>query len=207
MQESYILMGDVILSAEKDSRELMRNLKLEVNRINSDYRQFVESPLTITLGDEFQGVLKSLKSCISAIFELDRRLLAYNFDLRYSINYGEIDTEINEKEAYEMLGSGLTKAREKLNALKKSRSRIEVSGLKDGIKMDRLNNAFRLYQSIYDDWKKKDRGVAYELIANNNYKQVAPLFDRDPSSMWRKRESLKIEEYRIAKALILSLAS
>ncbi len=207
MQNSFILMADIISSSDKEQKRLlMETFKLLVSKTNRKYKQQLNSPLTITLGDEFQGIPKSLAAALSIILSLDHLLLQTNIRLRYSLNYGRIETRINTEVAYEMLGDGLTNARKLLNSLKKSKSRIVVAGI-DRIKADRLNWALRLYQSIYDGWKPKDRDVAHELIINDNYKQVAPLFGRDPSSMWRKRESLKIEEYETARSLIQSLAA
>ena len=93
MQNNYILMGDVISSSEKDSMSLIDAFQTEVKRINDNlhYKKLIKSPLTITLGDEFQGVIKSLKASLSIIFALDLEFLQYDFDLRYALHYGEIE--------------------------------------------------------------------------------------------------------------------
>ncbi len=199
-------MADIISSPNAEQRVLMETFKRLISKVNNEYqRGQLISPLTITLGDEFQGIPKTFNCALGIIFRLDHLLLQTDIKLRYTLCYGRIDTEINTKVAYEMLGEGLTSARNSLNNLKKSKSRIEVFGIEQK-KANRINWALKLYQLIYDGWKAKDRLIAYELIINDNYSQVAPLFGRDPSSMWRKRETLKIDEYSIAKDLIHSLA-
>ncbi|MEQ9424899.1 MAG: SatD family protein [Cyclobacteriaceae bacterium] len=216
--KSFILMGDVVDSSKMDSQQLMADLKSIVNKINSEESTFfpaIKSPLTITLGDEFQGIVNSLKIGLLIIFKIDHELTGLNksFQMRYVISQGEIATAINKDKAYEMLGSGLTEARETLNSLKKSKTRILVSGL-DGNKNELINDALILYQSIIDNWKKKDKQVAYDLVKTFNfstnqvdYKLVAKYHDKDPSTMWRKKETLQIEQYFVARRLIMSLAS
>ena len=61
--------------------------------------------MTITLGDEFQGVIDSTENAIKVIFEIEEEIINNNQDLklRYVINKGKIDTPINKNIAYEML--------------------------------------------------------------------------------------------------------
>ena len=63
------------------------------------------------------------------LFYLDEQLIKYQykFQLRYSLHYGTIDTEINIQTAHNMYGQGLTDARHALNELKKSPSHYFVN--------------------------------------------------------------------------------
>lgn len=126
----------------------------------------------------------------------------YNIKLRYVVNYGKIDTAINKKIAYEMLGEGLTNARLIINKMK-------TSSLRFNFKIDNLekesiiNNSFVIFQSIVDGWKiDKD----YELITNflkyKDYKIVAEKMNKERSLMWKREKSLNLNSYNSVKEIL-----
>jgi hypothetical protein len=200
-------MADIIGSSEKTPGPLMIHFKQMIEKVNKEYKDHLMSPLTITLGDEFQGVVDSLEQGLDIIWRLDTLNLTSDesYRLRFILLYGEIDTPLNKEVAYGMLGSGLTEAREQLEKLKKSGREIGILGI-DEKKAEKLMLAFDLYRSLYNDWPDKDRQVAYDFLMIKDYKKVASLHDRDTSSMWRKERSLKMREYATSKTLIRLLA-
>ncbi|MDN5203620.1 SatD family protein [Fulvivirgaceae bacterium BMA10] len=205
---NFILMADVIESSEKDGKSLMLDFKELVREINMQYKQDLLSPLTITLGDEFQGVVKNLRKSLEIIFSLEESIILkkHNFKLRYVLNQGEIDTDLNPEYAHEMLGSGLTNARNMLNGMKSGDERFNVNVQPFSL-TNSLNKAFLLFQSFYDDWSDKQLKTVAAFLEHRDYKQVAKLLGKDSSSVWRREKSLKIKEYFTAKELILSLAA
>lgn len=203
----FILMADIIGSSRKNAEELMPAFSKVVEEVNKKYRKQIISPLTITLGDEFQGVVSGLREGIAIIYSLDEALLTSRdtFYLRYALHYGDIATGINRNKAHGMLGDGLTAARETLEAMKKSGREVTISGLGEDVE-NRLNLAFFLYRSLYNDWYPKDRQTVFDFLRHKDYKKVAALHDRDNSSMWRKEKSLKIDEFHAARELINLIA-
>ncbi|UII19065.1 SatD family protein [Fulvivirga ligni] len=199
-------MADIIDSSDKNGESLMKHFKNMVSTINQEMKESIVSPLTITLGDEFQGIVDSMESAAKVIFQMDEMLLLAetSYRLRFVVNYGIIDTAIATDRAYEMLGDGLTSARRALNNLKSAESDILVEGVDQ---KDNLNMAFRLYRALYNDWNEKDKPIAKSFLENNDYKEVADIFDKDISTMWRRQKSLKIDEYIIARNLIYNLSS
>jgi hypothetical protein len=115
-KEHIVLMADIIDSRKNDQNELMLKFRNVTEEINKSHKKGILSPMTITLGDEFQGVVKNISAAINLILELEEKLMLNNagFKLRYVLYEGKIDTPINDKIAYGMLGEGLTKAREAL---------------------------------------------------------------------------------------------
>lgn len=201
-----ILMADIINSGKKDSRLLMSQLKDIVGSTNKKGK--LVSPLTITLGDEFQGITGSVADGIKTILEIEELIITNQFDLklRYVLNYGKIDTKINTKTAYEMLGQGLTEARKNLNELKNEDGRFLIL-LGDKMKdlADLINQTFIIYQSFVDSWKTNDYPIVAEFLKTNDYKVVAEKVKLDRSSAWRRRKSLKMQEYETIKNIILTL--
>lgn len=204
----YILMADIVRSSKHDANILMREFREISNNINSEFKNAFLSPITITLGDEFQSIINSLKSGIEIIISFEEQILQFKekFKLRYILNYGEIDTPINPNQAYQMLGEGLADTREMLEDLKKSDKRFFVKNDNDEL-TKKLNLAFYVYQSFVDDWKEKDFKIISAFFKYKDYKLVAKNLKKDTSLMWRREKSLKINEYLASKELLLSLAT
>lgn len=201
-----ILMADVIGSREMDGITLMNELKSLIKKVSTDYKEVFLSPITITLGDEFQSVIKSLSEAIEVIIGIEETKLLLNtkITLRYVLYYGEIETEINEKIAHEMLGSGLTKSREILSNIKRGDNRIYVELHNE--KSDLLNGLFFLYTSIVDKWKQSDFELVDLLIRLGDYKKVADFLKKDRGNIWRREKSLEIPQYLTTRKLIKEIA-
>lgn len=208
MKNHFVLMADIIASSEKDSDQLMISFKKLVTKTNAHFSKSIISPLTITLGDEFQGITQDLKSAVEIIFYLDEQLLREDIDynLRYIVNYGRINTEINKQTSYEMLGDGLTAARRMLSDIKSTPFEIRVTGIESNLQ-SKLNLAFELYRSVYNDWSGKDKKVVSLFLEYGDYRIVAEKYERDPSSMWRREKSLKIREFNASRKLIRKIAN
>jgi hypothetical protein len=197
-------MADVISSGKKDQNQLMTDFKELIHEINQLYKNDILSPLTITLGDEFQGVLKDLATSVKIILSLEENSIhkKLNFQLRYILHQGEIETQINTDIAYEMLGSGLTDARAKLNNLKSDKSKFGVS-IENTLQNDILNNAFLIFESITQKW---DLESDYDLVSNfitlDDYKIVAEKLDKTRSQIWKRKKTLNIESYNATKKII-----
>jgi hypothetical protein len=197
----FILMADIIGSSEKPSNQLMKVFQKVVERINLQQQDQLLSPLTITLGDEFQGIVKDLESGVETILEIEESLIRFQLDfkLRYVLHYGTIDTPINAEIAHGMLGKGLATARQKLEVLKSEKdSRFLIdTGIQ---KTDALlNNLLFLYQSVLDGWSAKDFALINAFWEKQDYKKVAEHFGKVNSLMWKRERSLQLKEYRILK--------
>lgn len=175
-----------------------------VETINSGDKENILSPLTITLGDEFQGVAKNIFGAIKVVLDFEYHLLRIEsgFRLRYVIYEGDIDTKINRISSHKMLGSGLTHARQELTDLKSYRNRFKVV-LRDELLSQKLNYGFQVFQGIVDRWTEAQRQVVIELLHNPDYKEVAKKVRKDPTVIWRRKRSLMIEEYFSIRKLIM----
>ena len=190
-------MADIVGSRSKDQNGLMARFKAIVKRVDTESRNTLLSPITITLGDEFQSVVSNLSSALQIIISLEEIIVKeeVDFKLRYVLVEGEISTPINPMIAHEMMGSGLTEARETLSELKNTRNRVHVK-IKDEARSAAINNAFVGFQDIIDDWKlKKDYYIVSKFLEFGDYKRVAVELNKERSLMWKRERSLKIEAY------------
>ena len=204
----FILMGDIIASGEKDQKQLMSEFKLLIKEVNNNNKNGILSPLTITLGDEFQGVIKDLSTSINIILEIEESIFRnkFNFKLRYILNEGYIDTPINKEIAYEMLGSGLTEARYKLNELKNQKERFIIF-LDNKLQNNILINAFKIYDNIVGKWSiEKDYEIASNFIKFNDYKIVSDVMKKNRSQLWKREKTLNIDTYNSAKNIIKTIS-
>ena len=207
-KDYIILMADIVGSSNNDQKKLMGDFKNLTREINSDYKQDLLSPMTITLGDEFQGVVKNVSAAIGLIFSIEEKIIQRNtgFKLRYVLFEGAIDTPINKEIAYGMLGDGLTKAREALEEIKGTNYRyyLNINNKKTG---EALRNSMFIYQSMIDDWNTgKDYDLITKFIELKDYKEVARELGKSRSQIWKREKSLKIEEYFSIKSVISYLA-
>ncbi len=202
----HILMSDVIKSRRYPGRDFMAGFGRLVAACNQDLAAAILSPLTITLGDEFQGVMASLAAACEAVFWLEEARLRQGFlpRLRYVIVLGEIETELNREIAHGMVGAGLTLARELLTAQKRARPEVALR-LGDPYLERQLGALFQLMLAISQGWRPADYGLVAAMLGRPRDREVAELFGKDPSQIWRRRRTLQIREYNLAKAVIREL--
>lgn len=111
-----VLMGDIVASEGAASvRALHRAFNRAVAATNKAHGDVLLSPLTITLGDEFQGLTRTLSTAWVVATGLRLKLLRENAPCRIVIGAAKIETPINAERAWNMMGPGLAAARERLN--------------------------------------------------------------------------------------------
>ena len=197
MKEYIILMADIIGSRTADQAQLITDFKELVAAINEKNKDKLLSPLTITLGDEFQGVIQSIADAVNIVFDLEEALIRSNanFQLRYVIVEGLIETPINAEIAYGMMGDGLTRARKYLEHLKKDDTRFFI-WLKNQPQKNALNNLFIALQDLISDWNiERDHQLIVTFLEYRDYKRVAMELQKERSLMWKREKSLKINAY------------
>lgn len=203
-----ILMADIINSGESNQNRLINSFKKIIEGINLENKKLLISPLTITLGDEFQGISTNTIDAIALIFKIEEKIIQQQtgFKLRYVLYEGKIDTPINKNIAYGMLGEGLTNARLALTAIKSGNNRFYCE-LKNGLMSLALNNALFIYQNIIDAWKiSRDYELIVRFIALQDYKLVADSLNKTRSQIWKREKTLRIEEYFSIKRVIMYIA-
>jgi hypothetical protein len=109
-------MGDLVASERARSlRAIHRGFNEAIDFANERYAADIESPLTITLGDEFQGLTRTLAQAWRIASTLRLRLLAVDVSCRFVVGTARLETPVNPREAWNMMGRGLAEARDKLN--------------------------------------------------------------------------------------------
>jgi len=135
-KQYLVLIGDIVKSREIKNREKLQTIfqeYLNLDKINEkvnthmaltetiDLNKNVVSRFTVTIGDEFQGVLKSATNLFKFVLNFEDSIkneINENVKFRYGIGIGAITTKINEENAIGMDGPAFYNARESLNIAK-----------------------------------------------------------------------------------------
>lgn len=206
MAQHFILMGDVIGSREFDATKLQQELNTLLSACNDDLKADILSPYTTTLGDEFQGIARSLNGAARSIFYLEEQRIKnqYAFQVRYVAHFGEIQTSINTEIAYGMMGPGLTKARAFLTDKRRGRPRFYFD-LPDKSLAENLNRLCSIIEALTERWNRGDYSLIVDMISEQNNEEVAAKHGKNRSQIWKRRKNLLIEEYKLIKAVVLDL--
>ncbi len=145
-------MGDIVNSEQSESRAaLSRKFNSVVSAINRKHSEYLASPLTITLGDEFQGLAKGTLGGFRLLSELRLALMERGVDCRLVLGSVRLDTKLNPMAAWNMMGEGLALARETLND--KSEPNAYRFTLPHHVVHERLLNAAGLsLTSVEEKW-------------------------------------------------------
>ena len=203
----YIVMADVIASRQRDASQLMEEFKHLVAAANAVFSDGILSPLTITLGDEFQGVMATLHDAVEVLIWLEEARLKGDFGskLRYVVHYGEIATPLNRALAHGMLGQGLTEAREELSDKRRGLSRFRFA-LPNQNLASQLGRLLAVMFALTRDWKPKDAMLLFDMMRISNNEVVAAAHNKNRSQIWKRRKNLFVDEYVSLRDIALELA-
>ncbi len=193
---NYVLMADIINSSGfSNLSKLAKTFAELVEKCNIVNQEELISPLTITLGDEFQGIVRSECSIFKIVTWLEENKWKADeeISLRYSVELGEIETEINTKIAHGMMGPALTEARESLILLKDEEDLLSIGG---DIKDKELKQIqFNLYLSHVRKWHWRDNVLISNLLELKDYKLVAEKTNKNRSLVWKRNKTLGMDNY------------
>lgn len=204
MSKIYIcLIGDIVRSKSinaKERREFQKHFREDLEYFNRKYRDKITSKLTVTLGDEYQGLFNDALVAFELISYIQ---VKYPYQFRHGIAIGELYTDLNDI-SIGMDGPVWWKAREALNEIKndkKNNVSIKIYGLKNKVLEDLINNSFVFINALMNNWKEPHKEVLKNIIETygliNQFKQVefAHKFNFDPSKVSRILKSTKFFAY------------
>ncbi len=203
-------MADVVGSQDFSGTQLQRALSRWLASTNEARKPLLLSPLTSTLGDEFQGVVFNLKSGINLIMRLEEWRLRERlpFSLRYVLYQGRIDTRINPDIAYGMMGDGLTEARKILTDKRRDRPNIHFHIHQDPTRSHQLNLAARVLHTLLASWNApRDGGIIFDMISTEDNEEVGRKHGKNRSQIWKRRQTLRIDDFHALRELIHDLGT
>lgn len=202
-----ILMGDITRSRAFRGADLQFALASIVTDANAVFGEIILSPLTITLGDEFQGVVRNFDALCQIVswFQLERLSRHLPFELHFVLVRGDIETEINPHIAHGMLGVGLSRARSMLTRKDRARPRYQIDA-DHPLFTTALQNIYTIQEGIEDRWKRRDDAFILSLLQSDNDADIGRKMDKDRSQIYKRRRTLLTDEYSSARTAALTLA-
>lgn len=190
-----VIIGDIIDSKKiKDRKKVQVKFKEILDQVNRVYEEDIASQFTITLGDEFQGLLKTGRNIINIISDIEFAMAPV--ELRFGIGIGEISTEINLKYSAEIDGSAYHRARAMVEALTDNakqystkQANIMVASQADNAEIDHLINSVLSLCSVL-----KSRWTARQM-------EIISIYLESEANQYRTAEKLGIGQSSVSKAL------
>ncbi|NLC40912.1 MAG: hypothetical protein GX763_08370 [Clostridiaceae bacterium] len=194
--EKYIaIIGDMVDSKKiVDRKTAQQKYKDILSEINHKYEKDIAARFTITLGDEFQGLLKNKNNIMNIILEIEIAMAP--IDMRFGIGIGDINTDINFNLSKEIDGTAYHRARRMVEEIKVSQSRhaeresnIMICSIDENIEIDKLlNSILSVCTVLKSRWTERQKVIiqAYLMNEENQYKTA---------------QSLNINQASVSKAL------
>jgi hypothetical protein len=178
------VIGDVVASrGVQDRRELQGRLRKAVDLVNKRYASSIVSHFVLTIGDEFQGLLRSVK-------EIDRllallRSTVHPVELRMGLGIGELDTAL-EPIALGMDGPCFHRARAAIERAERRSTPIEAEA-------EMEEPCFGIYSLLYAGlrrgWTERQQQVVDLAMSGMSGKSIAAELGITPSAVSQHRRA------------------
>ncbi|WP_423189304.1 SatD family protein [Alkalibacterium sp. f15] len=182
-ESKVALIADIIASKKMKERAQTQQILSDILEVmNERFSEQLESHLTITLGDEFQGIVKDMKTAFLLIdlitLELQLKThqqLGEEISLRWGIGVGELTTPIkNKKVSIGTDGPAYWFAREAIESVHED---DDYGLLNEKIKADQpddlfYNSIIRLQNTIRNQWTSTQKETVYHVLKASAYEDV-----------------------------------
>lgn len=174
------LIADIVSSKKLNQRRTTQDiLSRLLTSINERFKETIASNLTITLGDEFQGIVDSMETALLIIDWLTLKLqletkkeTGEEVTLRWGIGIGRLSTPIkNRKISIGTDGPAYWHAREAIDTVHQYNDygqlneRLKTSTLED----DFYNSVIRLQNVLRSDWTTSQKETAFAILDTCGY--------------------------------------
>ena len=173
------VIGDIRRSRLAPQRaELQKLLERELEGINREFADELVSGFVITLGDEFQGVLREPGQAMKVLVALEAVL--GETSVRYGLGWGTISTELREL-AIGMDGPCFHRAREAVEEGKRADRWATVCGF--GGDDEILNGLLWLVGAVRGRWTSVQRETVEQVRAARTQREAAAARGVNESSV------------------------
>ena len=206
------LIADVIDSKMVQERfDLQKQLEKTLQTMNELFGEFIASNFTLTLGDEFQGLLKVDAPVFQIIDTLRSELTPTQ--LRFGIGLGEIVTDIDPLQSIGADGPAYWNARAAINLVhqKNDYGNTQIYFSSGNDSKDLLVNALIVSgEAIRSGWRGSQEEILLDLLKrfvySENFSQqdLAQSLDINPSALSKRLKSSSIRVYLRGRAAALA---
>ena len=173
------VIGDIRRSRLAPQRaELQKLLERGLQNINREFADELVAGFVITLGDEFQGVIREPGQVVKVLVALEAVL--GETSVRYGLGWGTISTELREL-AVGMDGPCFHRAREAVREGKRADRWVTVSGF--GGDDEILNGLLWLVGAVRGRWTSVQRETVEQVRVARTQREVAAVRGVNESSV------------------------
>ena len=208
------VIGDIINSKQIDNRHTFQNkFKTLLHTINLEYKAEIASDFMITLGDEFQGLLKNGRNVVYIIDRIEREM--YPVKLRFGIGVGEITTDIQPTVPLGADGPAYNLARDMINVVKRSETKkmepqknIAITIHEHAAFSELLNTIFTLLSELHKNLTKQQIEIINMYVQDAcTQKDIAEQLNIVQSTVQRSLAASSYYAYRDALQTMADLLS
>ncbi len=168
----FAVIGDIIGSRKVDDRAgLQRQLNAGLADVNRQYANQIASEYLLTIGDEFQGLLRTSEDLDRILASL--RVAVHPVDLRFGIGVGGLVTPLREQ-AIGMDGPCFQRARAAIERAKERSTQIEVE-------CGETHPGFEIYSLLYSgmrrSWTERQRQIVDLSMSGMEGVEIARLLE------------------------------
>ena len=203
MNQYYALIGDIIESRQLANRAQQQEALSQVlDNLNDRYQAHLASRFSLTLGDEFQGLVKVGAPIFQIIDQL--RLALPDLNLRFGLGLGEILTSINPAVSLGADGPAYWRAREAIQQVHQQHHYETVhvylvTGEEDQDAV--LNHSLALSEFVRSSWIQSQMETFRTILDLGYYqsrfdqKRVATALGLSSSAFAKRMKSSGIKLY------------
>jgi hypothetical protein len=177
----YAIIGDMIDSKKLAERgKAQKLLEKTLGELNAAYGEDIAAKFTITLGDEFQGLLFRGEHCLSMVSKIMNAMDTEGIPLRFGIGIGGMGTDILSDRAIGADGPAYHHAREAIGAIRQIEAKkaeivtnIRIRSEENGVADQTLNSIFSLCTFIRSKWTKRQAEIAKCVMECGNVQTKA----------------------------------
>ncbi|HEL0676790.1 SatD family protein [Streptococcus equi] len=197
------VIGDLIHSKQIQSRSLVQeSLKACLEQLNHDFSPYIVSNLSVTLGDEFQGLLTNDAPVFQLIDLINQAMTGY--PVRFGIGQGTILTDINPDISIGADGPAYWRAREAIHYIhqKNDYGNTQVAIRTDKEQKDLvLNSLLAAGEAIKASWRASQLEVFHALLDLGIYEEqfdqqlIGDTLDLQSSALSKRLKSSSVKVY------------
>lgn len=200
-RQYFALIGDIIDSKKIENRfETQRKLESVLTKINQRYAKSIASQFTLTLGDEFQAVLKKPGDILKIIHEIYFEM--YPVKIRFGIGLGLISTEMNYEQSLGADGPAYHEARKAIdfvheNEGKNARYHTQIALFpEDTSAIKLLNLSLSNYSSIFSSWDTKVFETVKLMQESGRQQDVADKLGISQQAVMKRLQKANYYQFR-----------
>lgn len=188
------IIGDIKSSKTINKRnQIQEKLNIILKHVNETYSPDIAAKFIITLGDEFQGLLKNYDHILDIAKYIQREM--YPVNLRFGIGFGKIYTDIfceaaigSDGPAYYAAREMVKQLREQEKKLRKQTADIQISIYNaKSFEIVKINTILTLMKIIENGWSEKQRLTIWDMEINGgSQEECAKRLDTTQSTVARR---------------------